>query len=164
MRGPQRVSHSVSLATPVEAMWQSACSLRGVNYELGPWLRMTTPRKLRGGSIDEIRPGTRVGRSWILLGGVIPIDFDDLGLAEIEPPHRFLERSTMLTMSIWEHERTIGDNGPGSCVLTDRIAFTLRRPLALVPGAAALAGRIVGLVFRHRHRRLAELYGSAERR
>ena len=164
MSGPHRVSHSVSLATPVEGMWQSACSLRGVNYELGPWLRMTTPRMLRGGSIDEIRPGTRIGRSWILLGGVIPVDFDDIGLAELEPPHRFLERSRMLSMSKWEHERVIGNNGTGTCLLTDRITFTLRRPPALVPGGAATASRLVSLVFRHRHRRLAELYGTAERR
>ena len=164
MNDLHRVSQSVSLATPVEAMWQSAVSLRGVNYELGPWLRMTTPRMLRGGSIEEVQPGVRIGRSWILLGGVIPIDFDDLGLAEIDPPRRFLERSRMLSMSIWEHEREIGNNGTGSCVLTDRIGFRLRRPLAVIPGATALAARLVAIVFRHRHRRLADLYGTAERR
>jgi hypothetical protein len=81
--------------------------------------------RLRGRTIDDIRPGTRAGRSWILLFGLIPVDYDDLGIAELEPGRRFLERSTMLSMGFWEHER--------------------------------LAGAIVAFLFRHRHRRLADL-------
>ena len=43
----------------------------------------------------------------MLLGGFLPVDYDDLCLAEIEPPRRFLERSRMLSMSIWQHERIV---------------------------------------------------------
>jgi hypothetical protein len=36
--------------------------------------------------------------------GVIPFDYDDLVLAEREQHRRFLESSSTLTMSRWEHE------------------------------------------------------------
>ena len=60
-------------------------------------MRMTVPRRLRGKTIDDVEPGEGLGRSWLLLFGLIPFDYDDLGLAELGPGHRFLERSTMLT-------------------------------------------------------------------
>lgn len=92
------------------------------------------------------------------------VDFDDLCLAEIEPPRRFLERSTMASMATWEHERTIEPLGPRTCAVTDRLGFSLRAPLAVVPGSAALARRIVTVLFRHRHRRLVAAHGAAEGR
>jgi len=158
------VTRSVALAIPAETMWRAACRLDDVNQELAPWLRMTTPQAMRGRSIDELPPGAPVGRSWLLLGRLIPVDFDDLCLAEIEPPRRFLERSRMGSMSRWEHERTIEADGEGSCLLTDRLAFVLRSPLSFVPGGQGLARRVVELLFRHRHRRLLERYGSPKRR
>ena len=66
----------------------------------------------------------------------------------------------MLTMDPWEHERAIRPLGPDSARLTDRLRFELRSPLAAVPGAERLAVAIVRALFRHRHRRLAKLYGT----
>lgn len=154
----RRLSASVELALPADALWRSVCRLDGVNYELGPILRMTAPRGLRAASIDEVEVGEPVGRSWLLLGGLIPVDYDDLRIVELEPPRRFLERSTMLTMTVWEHERTIDPAGDGS-VLTDRLGFEMRPPLRGVPGFERLAAAIVAALFRHRHRRLAKLHG-----
>jgi hypothetical protein len=151
------------LATPGPVLWDAVCRLEGVNRELAPWLRMTTPRGMSGATIADLEPGPTVGRSWLLLGGVIPVDFDDLRLVEIEPPRRFLERSRMLTIEPWEHERTIDPLGAGSCRVSDRLRFELRRPLRFVPGMDRLAVRIVGALFRHRHRRLAKLYGTPNR-
>jgi hypothetical protein len=155
----QRVSATVALAVSADALWRSVCRLDGVNYELGPIVRMTTPRGLQDADIDDLEVGVPVGRSWLLLGGLIPVDYDDLCLAEIDPPRRFLERSSMLSMSLWEHERLIEPHDDGTSVLSDRLGFELRRPLAVIPGATRLAQAIVAALFRHRHRRLAKLHG-----
>ena len=151
-------SASVDLAVSADELWDSVCRLDGINYELGPWLRMTAPAGLAGATIDELEPGLPAGRSWLLLGGVLPVDYDDLCLAEIEP-RRFLERSRMLTMDPWQHERSVRPLDAASARLTDRLRFELRSPLAAVPGAGKLAAASVAAIFRHRHRRLAKLYG-----
>ena len=141
-------------------MWDRAVSAEGINDELRPWLRMTMPRRLRGRTIDDVEVGLPLGRSWILLGGVLPVDYDDLCLAELEPGRRFHERSSTLTMRVWEHDRTIEPLSEASSRVTDRLSFELRRPLAWLPGAGRIAAAIVAALFRHRHRRLARGRGG----
>jgi ligand-binding SRPBCC domain-containing protein len=138
-----------------EQVWERAISEEGINHELQPILRMTMPAGLRGKTIDDVEVGVPLGRSWILLFGVIPVDYDDLQLAELGPGHRFLERSSMLSMRVWQHERSVEPADAGSCRVTDRLSFELRRPLSWIPGSARLARAIVAALFRHRHRRLA---------
>ena len=158
------VSLSVALAAPAERIWEAVTRMEGVNAELRPLLRMTVPRHLRGASITDLEPGVTAGRSWLLLGGLLPVDYDDLCLVEIDPPRRFLERSRMASMSLWQHERAIAARDERSCVLTDALTFTLRGPLERAPGMDALARRIVAALFGHRHRRLVAMHGSAEPR
>ena len=117
------------------------------------------PASLRGRTISDVPLGEPLGRSWILLFGLVPVDYDDLELAERGPGLRFQERSTMLSMTSWEHERTVEPAGEG-CEVTDRLTFKLRRPLAAVPGSARLARAIVARLFGHRHRRLARHWGE----
>lgn len=150
------VVRSVRLSRSAARAWEEAASLEGVNGELMPLARMTVPRRLRGRRIDpaEVPIGEPLGRSWILLFGILPIDYDELRIVEIDPPRRFLERSRTLAFSTWEHERRIEPDGDG-CVVTDRLGFELRPGLRRVPGARALARGIVGALFAHRHRRLA---------
>ena len=143
------------IPVPAERVWARAVTPAGVNHELGPWIRMTMPRALRGRTIDDVEPGQPLGRSWLLLLGVVPFDYDDLGIAELEPGRRFLERSTMLSMRSWEHERTVEPRGDDACEVTDRLRFELRRGLAWVPGSARIARAFVARTFAHRHRRLA---------
>ena len=154
------VSRTTALAAPAPAVWEQATQLAGVNAELRPILRMTEPRGLRGATIADLEPGVPAGRSWLLLGGILPVDYDDLCLAEIEPPRRFLERSRMLSMSGWQHERVIEPSATGGCEVTDVLTFALREPLRSIPGMEALAGRIVARLFRHRHERLVAMHGS----
>jgi hypothetical protein len=157
------VSLSVSLAAPPARVWEVATRLEGVNAELRPLLRMTAPRRLRAATIADLEPGVPAGRSWLLLGGILPVDYDDLCLVEIDPPRRFLERSRMATMDLWQHERVIAAEGEG-CVLTDTLTFSLRRPLTAISGLDALSERIIRFVFSHRHRRLARMHGGVEAR
>ncbi len=141
-------------ASPAE-LWDHATSIDGIGYELGPWLCMTVPRGLDARAFAARLGGggaalpARLGRSWVLALGVVPFDWDDLAIVEVEPGRRFLERSTMLSMRSWQHERTLQPLEKGTRVV-DRLAW---EPRALVPDA--LARRVVTAIFRHRHARLA---------
>lgn len=145
---------SVVAATP-EAVWRRVVSPEGIADELRPWMTMTIP----GGAldIDAVRPGEPVGRAWLRLFGVVPFDYDDLVVTELEPGRRFLEESTMASMRRWVHERTVEAAPSRGTTVTDRVVFAPRVPLvwagpALRPVLAAL--------FAHRHRRLRRHFGG----
>lgn len=148
------VERRSELGVGAAEMWERATTPAGINHELWPLLRMTMPATLRGRNLDEVEAGEPLGRSWILLAGLVPVDYDDLLLAELEPPRRFLERSRTLAFEPWQHERTVEPRTGGGCVVTDRLTFGLKTLPARVPGALALARLIVGALFSHRHRRL----------
>ncbi len=149
------VEQSSVVGRPAAEVWDSAITEEGINAELAPILRMTMPPGLRGKTIDDVEVGVPLGRSWILLGRVLPVDYDDLCLVELEPGRRFLERSKTLSFAVWQHERTIEPEGERSCRVTDRLGFELKRGVAWIPGFSAVASAVVGFLFRHRHRRLA---------
>jgi hypothetical protein len=148
---PPDVEQTTEVAAPAAAVWERAISPEGINHELAPLLRMTMPRTLRGKTIDDVQVGEPLGRSWILLFGFLPVDWDDLSLAELEPGRRFLERSSLLSMRAWQHERIVEPLDEGSCQLTDRVTFEPR-----IPGSRGLARRVIAFLFRRRHRRMAE--------
>lgn len=141
------------LAASPDALWAHATSMRGVNHELAPLVRMTYPRSRAVLTANEIRLGERMFRSWILLFGVLPIDWDDLRFVAIEPGRRFLERSAMATQRIWEHERTI-EAIPGGARIADRVRFE-----PCVAWLGALQAPLFRLVFRWRHARLRRRFG-----
>jgi hypothetical protein len=146
------------LSAEPAAVWERAMSAEGINAELGPLLRMTVPRELESLDLHGLEPGP-LGRSWILLFGLVPIDYDEIGLERLEPGRGFLERSRMLSQRFWEHERTIRSDGEGDgagTVLTDRIAWEPRVPL---PGGALRP--LMAAVFRHRHKQLQRHFGGA---
>lgn len=134
-------------------IWPWVTSPEGINDELMPVMRMTVPAQLRGKSIQEMPLRERIGRSWFLLFGFVPIDYDDITLAERDSGRRFLERSTMMSMASWEHERTLTPCEGGTEV-KDRVAFQMRPPLGWIPGAHAFMRWALGSLFAHRHRRL----------
>jgi ligand-binding SRPBCC domain-containing protein len=137
-----------------EVVWEWIITPEGVNDELRPWLGMTVPRGLEDFGIGDVEPGQRIGRSWVLLFGLIPFDYDDLRLERVDPGRGFLERSRMLSQRLWEHERTIEPSGEG-CEVSDRLAWEPRPPL---PGVAFAP--LVGAIFSHRHRRLRRHFGG----
>lgn len=145
-------------ASPTE-VWARVTSPEGINFELGPWMKMTIPRDLRNGIPNSLEAPASLGRSWILVLGFIPFEFDDIFVAELEPGSRFRERSTMLSMRLWGHDRIL-DNVEGETRVTDRITFELRRPLHYLPAMYALVGVVVAAMFRHRHRRMRTLYAK----
>ncbi len=123
----------------------------GVNDEFFPFLRMTGPKDA---NIADAPIGERAFRSWLLLFGLIPFDYDDITLVEIVPERSFHERSTMLTQRRWEHWRDLEPLPGGGTRVTDRIDFEPK-----LPGGDALRP-VFRLVFRYRHRRLRKRFGA----
>ena len=144
------------LDAPVSAVWEHASSMAGVNYELGPLLRMTHPPGVDrlDTSLGEL--GRPVFRSWVLLLGVVPVDYDDVTIVRLDPGRGFLERSPLATQRLWEHERRL-EPAEGGCAIVDRVRHEPR---------VALAGRwqsaLLRQVFRHRHRRLRRRFGGGD--
>ena len=146
---PAEFEVSSLVAAEPQRVWERIITPEGINHELRPWMRMTLPRGVERIDLDSVELGVPIGRSWVLLLGVLPFEYDDITLIELEPGHRFLERSPMLSQRTWQHERIVEPAEGGSRV-TDRIRMEPRLGLParpLVPVFRAM--------FRHRHRRLA---------
>jgi len=150
--GARELVASSTLAADPEAVWRHAVSPAGVNRELWPWLRMTFPADI-GDLTRGWQPGELRFRSWLLLLGVLPVEYDDLGFAEVDAGRRFLERSRLATQALWEHERVV-EPASGGARLTDRVRF-VPRLRALAPVHAP----VFQAVFWWRHRRLRALFG-----
>ncbi len=142
------------LEAPPEIVWARVSTVAGVNFELRPIARMTAPRGVDSLADVDVALGARLFRSWILLFGLVPIDYDDLTLVRLEPGRGFHERSSMLSQRVWEHERTLAADGAG-CRVTDRLRFEPRPPIP-----ATAVERVVRLLFQHRHRRLRTMLGA----
>jgi ligand-binding SRPBCC domain-containing protein len=140
------------VASP-EDVWAIVSTMAGVNDELWPLFRMTHPRGRDRIDAQEVPLGVRVFRSTLLLGGVLPIDYDDLVFDEIDPGRGFVERSSMLTSRVWRHVRRVDPRPGGGTIVTDRIDFEPRTP-PLAPVLCAIVPR----VFRHRHKRLRKRF------
>lgn len=150
-----RVEAASRLAAPAAAVWERVTTPEGINDELMPLMRMTMPASVRQLDENTVPIGERLCRSWILLFGFIPFDYDDVTLVRLDPGRGFLERSPMLSQRRWEHERTVDPDGPGACIVRDRLAFEPRLGLPAAP-----VEFLVRRVFRHRHRRLRRRFGG----
>jgi ligand-binding SRPBCC domain-containing protein len=149
------VERTTEVPAPAGAVWERVTSVEGVNHELRPWVRMTIPRGARGLSLEDVELNRRVGRSWVLALGVIPFDYDDITLVERGPGMRFLERSPMGSMRLWQHERSVQPRGDAACAITDRLTFEPR-----LRASGRLVRSIVERVFAHRHRRLRDWFAA----
>jgi hypothetical protein len=154
MRRRAEIEVTSELEAGTEAVWARAIDPAGINYELGPLMRMTIPAGAADFRLDDPEPG-HIGRSWVLLFGFLPFDYDDITVVRVEPGRGFLERSTMLSQRFWEHERTLEPLGDGSCRIIDRVAWEPRLP---VPGAWLRP--LIRATFHHRHKRLRGVWGE----
>jgi ligand-binding SRPBCC domain-containing protein len=145
------------LNAPASAVWERVITPDGINDEMRPYLRMTLPAGIDQIDPESVEIGVPVGRSWILLFGLIPFDYDEVCLVRLEPGRGFLERSKMLSQRVWEHERTIEPTASG-CTVTDRVSW---QPRLGLPGAPLRPA--IGWFFRHRHARLRRHFGGVAR-
>ena len=144
-------SISSDLAVTADALWRHAMSPVDINAELRPLLQMRFPAGLD--DLSQLMTGRGGFRSWILLAGVLPVDYDDIRFSELEPGRFFQERSTLLSQSRWSHRREI-TRLPGGARVADTVEFQ-PRIAALEP----VYEKIFSLVFRYRHRALKRMYG-----
>ena len=140
-------------ATPAK-VWDRVITPEGIRDEMHPYLRMTLPAGIERLDPESIELGKKIGRSWILLFGLLPFDYDDITVVRLEPERGFLERSQMLSQRVWEHERTLEPGPEGGCLITDRVSWQPRfgpgRPLRPV----------IAWFFAHRHKRLQRHFGG----
>lgn len=153
------VERASLLPADAAEVWDRCTTAAGINDELRPLCRMTVPSGGLELDVDRLRPPVRLGRSWILLGGVLPVDYDDLCIEELAPG-RFIEHSRTASLDPWIHERTVSEAGAGRCLVRDQLRFEVRDPLGHLPGAESVAAAVVGGLFTHRHRRLRRLWGE----
>lgn len=147
---PRVIENDVVVAAAAGAVWDRVTDPAGINHEMRPWMTMSMPRSARHLTVETVPVGQPVGCAWLRLFGLIPFEVDRLTIAELEPGRRFLERSTMVSMRRWEHERTVTPAAGGTRV-RDRVTFQPRLP---VPGLPALLAVLVDAFFKHRQRRL----------
>lgn len=154
---PHVVERTSVVSAPVEQVWARVTDPEGILHELRPWLTLTMPRGAEDVTIDTLRLGEPIGRAWIKLFGLVPIDYDDLCIIGLEPGRSFHEKSTMMSASDWQHERTLTPFDDGSTRVHDRLMFTLRRPLRPI---GRMCAWVIGALFSHRHRRLTASFSS----
>jgi ligand-binding SRPBCC domain-containing protein len=155
----QTIQRTSRLPVSAERAWRHATSMPAINREIAPWLRMTYPAALAGLTLDDPRVmlGEPLFTSWVLAGGLVPVERMALTLTELDRGHRFVEESRMTGMRSWRHARTIAAV-EGGCELRDEVTFAA--PIARLEPTFA---RVLAAFFAHRHRRLAQLL-VAERR
>ena len=155
------VTRESELAAPASVVWRHATTMSEINRELSPLMRMTYPAEAAGQSLSSasVPLGEPLFVSWVLLFGLIPIERMSLRIVELGPEQRFVEESRLTLLSYWRHERSVGPAGSGSgCLVRDRLTLEPR-----LPGVSGLIAAFVGILFRHRHRRLKRLFGVASR-
>ncbi|OBB73974.1 Uncharacterized conserved protein [Mycolicibacterium flavescens] len=151
------VERQSTIGAPIEQVWARIVTPEGINHELRPWMTMSMPRGKKDLTVETIPVGEPVGRCWMRLFGVLPFDYDNLTIAGLWPGRGFHEESTMLSMRLWRHERTLEPAGDASTVVRDRLTFELRAPLRVLTPVIAAA---VGALFGHRQRRLARYFSG----
>ena len=149
---------SSPLRAPAEQVWAHASTFAGVNRELWPLVRMTYPPTSSRLTPDTFPVGRTAFRSWILLFGLLPVEYDDITLVELEPGRGFYEVSRMLAVREWRHRRSVRPTADG-CVVTDEIGMVPRWR-----GTGWLLVQVYRLVFAWRHRRLRRLFGVPDPR
>lgn len=150
--GSYRFEVSSLVEASPAAVWLRIATMAGVNDELWPLVRMTHPPGLDRIDAEEVPLGRPVFRSWLLLFGLIPFDYDDLTFERIDRGRGFYESSRMLSQRRWVHERRL-DPVPGGCRVTDRVSFEPKLRFA-----GPLSARVFRLVFRYRHFRLRRAF------
>lgn len=145
------LSFESTLATSPETVWSWIISFDGISKEMAPVLQMSAPKGVRDLASISFEPGVPMFRSWIRLGGIIPIDFSDLTLLSLTPGEGFVEQSRMGSMRLWRHERRIFPVEMG-CRITDTLTFEPRF-------GGRLAVAFVRRFFAHRHNMLRKHLG-----
>lgn len=143
---------TTTVPAPVEEVWAWSTSIRGIKQEMWPILKMTFPKGMTH-IAEDMTLDKPLCRCQFFLLGLFPVDMSKLTFAELEPGHRFVEQSPLLSMRSWRHERVVTPVSGGTCV-TDNVTFSPRF-------GGAMVGWFVKKFFAHRHAVLARAFSPA---
>jgi ligand-binding SRPBCC domain-containing protein len=145
------------LHSPTERVWEWITSIKGISDEMWPIFRMTFPKDVLSLNDVNIKLGVRMFRSYVFLFGVMPIDYSDMTLVELNIGVGFIEQSPMGSMKLWRHERRIlpCPSDPDAVLLVDQLTFQPRM-------AKRLVGWFIRRFFIHRHEVLKTNLGGAQ--
>jgi hypothetical protein len=141
------------LAVSSNELAHDTLNMSGVNYELGPLLKMSAPDIWQSKSITDWPTNQNLFTSNILLLGLIPIDRHYFNFKTIDS-FGFKENSKSLMNSLWSHERLIKSVGYGS-VIKDVIIYESKLGIL-----GNLFMPIYKAIFKHRHNRLRAKYSK----
>jgi ligand-binding SRPBCC domain-containing protein len=137
------------LPSSADEIWSWSTSIRGIQAEMWPILKITFPKGLK--QIDkDTALGKPLCRCHFLLLGIFPMDMSKLTFVELVPGHRFVEQSPLFSMKMWRHERIVSATGPGTSV-TDNLEFSPRF-------ASPVVRWFVKAFFKHRHAVLSRTF------
>lgn len=147
------------LDAPKERVWEWITSIKGIRAEMWPFFIMTVPKGVRFLSDIKITLGTRMFRSYVFLFGLLPIDYSDMTLLELNIGNGFIEQSPMGSMKLWRHERQITPDTSDSSkvILIDQLTFQPRM-------AKRFVGWFIRRVFIHRHNVLRANLGGTQQK
>jgi len=143
---------TLRLRADADLVASEVLSICGVNYELGPLLKMTAPKSWVEKPISQWPVGIRLFRSAVLLFYCVPVDLHSFMFVHTTPKG-FSEKSSTLMNRRWEHKRRITENDIG-CIITDYVRFTGR-----VPFMEPFMKYVYRFIFRRRHQKLIDKYG-----
>lgn len=149
------LTFSTPLNAPQQVVWEWATSVQGIQNEMMPLMKMTMPKSVT--SLSEVEPTLNepLFRSWILLLGIIPVDYSYVTLIEYESGQSFVEESRMGQFRLWRHARRVDvcETNPDACVIHDTLTF---QPKCLI----AINIWMVNTLFKHRHRQLKKRFNA----
>ena len=145
------------LRASTERVREWITSVKGISAEMWPYFRMTVPKGIVSLNDVDIKFGVRMFRSYVFLFGVLPIDYSDMTLVELNVGEGFIEQSPMGSMELWRHERRIVPcpSDPNAVLLVDQLTFQPRM-------AKRLVGWFIRRVFVHRHKVLKVNFGNTQ--
>ena len=147
MPTPISLRFESKLQAPKANIWEWITSIEGISAEMWPYFRMTTPKGICSLTDLEVNLGDRLFRSYVFLFGVLPIDYSDMTLIELDPGQGFIEQSPMGSMTLWRHERRLTPfpSEKGTILLVDQLTFQPRF-------ASRFVGWFIKRVFVNRHK------------
>lgn len=149
------LSFNTELNASQPAVWAWVTSIKGILDEMMPLMKMTFPSEVE--TLGDINPplGEPLCRSWILLLGVLPVDYSHVTFIEYEPGQSFVEESRMGKFCLWRHARRVEalDGNPNACVIHDTLTF---HPKYFTTVNAWVVKRL----FKHRHRQLSKRFNE----
>jgi len=136
-------------------LWKDIWSFKGINSELSPLIRVSTPDiPLEETAIKDIPLDQHIFTSCVFLFKVIPIDVHYFKIKAIVENVRFEESSSSLLMKTWNHTRILEVKNEKT-LLTDKIFFQHRIGLL-----ERVTYPIYKRIFIHRHQYLQSKYNG----